>query len=293
MKPSTAAALLAGAASPALAFSNSSPFILFSTAKLPAAPSTSQLQTSSQLLANVKSLLSSCPTKRYVFVSQPNMHAADFRDGALDSPSSGRGCLMPHLCDAVRAAGEDRAWSVAEVVGQVSAASLEEHVNSACGEGQAVVERVQLKHLPAVSERKAAEAGAEGERGRKEVLADNDYELSKLLDALHGEFTVVVFSDPNEFQAYEPEFSQPVHTDMKRWADKELPRDAKPSDKPVDKRPLFEKYQFFTPGIFMAFIVLAVLLSILGVGLKSLASLEVSYGAFDKELGPAAQKKQL
>lgn len=43
----------------------------------------------------------------------------------------------------------------------------------------------------------------------------------------------------------------------------------------------------------MAFVVLAVLLSILAVGLKSVASLEVSYGAFDKEMGPAAQKKQM
>lgn len=43
----------------------------------------------------------------------------------------------------------------------------------------------------------------------------------------------------------------------------------------------------------MAFIVLLVVLSILGVGLKALSSLEVSYGAFDKDMGPAAQKKQM
>jgi hypothetical protein len=45
-------------------------------------------------------------------------------------------------------------------------------------------------------------------------------------------------------------------------------------------------------GIFMGIIVALVILSILGVGLKALSSLEVSYGAFDKEMGPAAQKKQ-
>ena len=39
---------------------------------------------------------------------------------------------------------------------------------------------------------------------------------------------------------------------------------------------------------------LAVILigSILTVGIKALASLEVSYGAFEKDMGPAAQKKQ-
>lgn len=42
----------------------------------------------------------------------------------------------------------------------------------------------------------------------------------------------------------------------------------------------------------MGIIVAIVLLSILGAGIRGLAGLEVSYGAFDKEMGPAAQKKQ-
>ena len=42
----------------------------------------------------------------------------------------------------------------------------------------------------------------------------------------------------------------------------------------------------------MAIITTIVLLSILFVGLRALASLEVSYGAFEKDMGPAAQKKQ-
>lgn len=42
----------------------------------------------------------------------------------------------------------------------------------------------------------------------------------------------------------------------------------------------------------MGLIVTLILLTILGVGLKGLSSLEVSYGAFEKEMGPAALKKQ-
>ncbi len=34
------------------------------------------------------------------------------------------------------------------------------------------------------------------------------------------------------------------------------------------------------------------LLAILSVGINAVSSLQVSYGAFDKEMGPAAQKKQ-
>ena len=41
----------------------------------------------------------------------------------------------------------------------------------------------------------------------------------------------------------------------------------------------------------MGFFVTILLLSILLVAVRGVASLEVSYAAFDKEMGPAAQKK--
>ncbi len=53
-----------------------------------------------------------------------------------------------------------------------------------------------------------------------------------------------------------------------------------------DTRPLFEKYQFFTPGLFMGLLVSLLLLSILFVGIRAISSLEVSYAAFEKEMGP-------
>ncbi|KAK4157207.1 BIG/ATPase V1 complex, subunit S1 [Chaetomidium leptoderma] len=310
MKLSTTAALLACAASQAQAFSDSAPFILFSTAKLPPPPSTAQLQTSSQVLTTAKSLLASCPTRRYILVSQPNMHAADIRDVSSSGSSSGSGSgsssssssschHMPNLCRAVQditaaaATGSESGggvWAVAEVIGQVSLGGpLGEYIATACEAAGVVasVERVELQHLPAVSEKK------EGRRG--EVLGDNDHELGKLLDSLDGDYTVMVFSDPNEFKAYESEFAaEPVHVDMRRWSDEEPNLvSRKKSDNATSNLPLFEKYQFFTPGIFMAFIVLAIVLSILYVGLSALSSLEVSYGAFDKDMGPAAQKKQM
>lgn len=42
----------------------------------------------------------------------------------------------------------------------------------------------------------------------------------------------------------------------------------------------------------MGLVSLVVLMSILYAGISAVASLEVPYGAFDKEMGPAAQKKQ-
>ena len=45
-------------------------------------------------------------------------------------------------------------------------------------------------------------------------------------------------------------------------------------------------------GIFMGGTVALLLLMILYVGISAISGLEVSYMAFSKEMGPAAQKKQ-
>lgn len=51
------------------------------------------------------------------------------------------------------------------------------------------------------------------------------------------------------------------------------------------------KAYYISIGLFMGLLVSLLLLSILWVGISAISSLEVSYGAFDKEMGPAAQKK--
>jgi len=44
-------------------------------------------------------------------------------------------------------------------------------------------------------------------------------------------------------------------------------------------------------GIFMGILVSFVMLALLAVGLNAISSLQVSYGAFEKEMGPSANKK--
>ncbi len=69
------------------------------------------------------------------------------------------------------------------------------------------------------------------------------------MDALNGEYTIVIFSDPNEFKAYEPEFTEPVHMDLRRHAEEELSfAGIRRKSNSTNHLPLFEKYQFFTPG---------------------------------------------
>lgn len=77
-----------------------------------------------------------------------------------------------------------------------------------------------------------------------------------------------------------------MHMDLKRDLS------ARAKDATDNNLGLFEKYQFLTPGIFMALVVSIPLLLILYVGIYALGSLEVSYFAFSKEMGPSAQKSK-
>lgn len=54
----------------------------------------------------------------------------------------------------------------------------------------------------------------------------------------------------------------------------------------------YRKAKLMNIGIFMGLFTMFFLLSIGYVGINALQSLQVSYGAFDKENGPAAQRKQ-
>lgn len=103
----------------------------------------------------------------------------------------------------------------------------------------------------------------------------------------------MIIAGPDDHEPYEPIFNDALNIDIKRRTDSGRVVGERAGNKTVDHRGLFDKYQFFTPGIFMGLIALIVMFSILGVGLKALSSLEVSYGAFEKDMGPAAQKKNL
>lgn len=256
--------------STALAFSDSSPWVLLSTSQIGQTPSMNQIQTSSEAIKFTKEFLSQCPTDRYLIVTQPGINAADFwtRDG----------CAMPHLCEAVEDARVKGKYTVSEVVGDVTGAGLAEHINKSCDKRGKTANIVKRQLESPSSDRKQA-------LDKSDALIASDLEM-----ASSKSYTIVFYATPRE-PLYDSEFIAPLHMDMKRGLDGSSVA-LKANQTELDARPLFEKYQFFTPGIFMGIIVALVLLSILGAGIRGLASLEVSYGAFDKEMGPAAQKKQ-
>ncbi|KAK5993174.1 hypothetical protein PT974_06602 [Cladobotryum mycophilum] len=258
---------LSGAAA---AFSDSSPWALLSTSSFPNALNANQIQSSSQVLKYTKDILSECPTDRYLVVSQPGLRAADLRH-----PND---CALPHFCRAVQDSRVRGKYTVSEVIGELTDAGLSDHIKTACAKKGKTVK---------VDELRLASLSADDRVGS---LSENDGILAKHLKttADSDSFTLLLLSTPRE-PSYEPDFDEPLRMDLKRRQDASSQRRGNKSD--WDKLPLFAKYQFFTPGIFMAIITAIVLLSILGVGIRALGSLEVSYGAFEKEMGPAAQKK--
>ncbi|KPM41657.1 hypothetical protein AK830_g4915 [Neonectria ditissima] len=259
-------------AMPSAAFSDSYPLILVSTSAFPDAPTPNQIQTSSSAIGDAKSILASCPTDRYLLVMQPGINSAELAPGA---------CAMPHLCRAVEDSRIQGKFIVSEVVGSTTLAGLESLITSACGHENkhATVEELRLPPLHS---------------DRAQSLASTDDILARALDGLTSSesYTILfVGDDCHGDDVYLPDFDDNLSMDLKRdLRSSPMRRDVNGTER--DRRPLFEKYQFFTPGIFMAIITAIVLFSILFVGLKALASLEVSYGAFEKDMGPAAQKKQ-
>jgi hypothetical protein len=80
-----------------------------------------------------------------------------------------------------------------------------------------------------------------------------DYLLQSIIDALPSKYTVIYTTTPvstnvmHKTPSYQPDFMEPLHMDLKRQSI----YDATAKNKTArDNRPLFEKYQFLTPGIY-------------------------------------------
>ncbi|CAK7266169.1 hypothetical protein SEPCBS119000_001889 [Sporothrix epigloea] len=289
MRASIVAGLLA--AGSAHAFSDSSPFLLFSTADLPVDPTTSQIQSSAHVHSSARALLGSCPTSNYLLVAQPNVHASD-----LDTPPS---CEAHRLRRALASRAVHSRYVVNEVVARngVTNMSLDyfaAQIQSACTAKHAGGSSPHIQELPLPALPVAPTC-----QDRAEAMSDNDYVLGNALDdaLAMGDVTVVYFSTGNggahgEYDAMSGGLADAQSPIRKRMTAPQVVRQVVAPPKERDTRGLFEKYQFFTPGVFMSLFVFFIILSILYVGLSAVSSLQVPYGAFAKEMGPAAQKKQ-
>ncbi|KAG9552728.1 BIG1-domain-containing protein, partial [Aureobasidium melanogenum] len=277
------------------AFKDASPFILYSTGQLDAKDANVNVISAQSLQESVEHQLKGCPSNTYVVVSQPGISTNDL----TVSKST------PHLRR--RLSGKDdnvkSIFAAKNVVGDVDGMALVASITREChtkstllldGENGEIPTKaydaihVRFPSLPTVND------------DRESALLQADSYLNSLLATLDS-YTVLYAPLPNLFPPFKPqhpeqyEMDEPypsnMHTDLKRDLNAHIVRASNASNPQADL-PLFEKYQFLSPGIFMGGVVSILLFSILYVGISAIANLEVSYMAFSKDMGPAAQKKQ-
>ncbi|KAH6009220.1 beta-D-glucan biosynthesis-related protein BIG1 [Parastagonospora nodorum] len=269
-------ALALAALPSAFAFSNTSPFFLFSTADLLLPNADASIAESSQTTADILGALKDCPTESYVVIEQRGVSAADYADGR-SAPVLSQ--YMGGKQEQVRTT-----FAVPDVVGQVDGNAILSHLQSRCGH------KAGLKAVAA--------PGAEKDQ-RLSSLQDADDMIDELI-AQSEDYTVIYITTPidekvakaqleNQHPPYEME------NPLGNYEQFELKRDLSSHVQRANATNaggLFERYQYFTPGLFMGFVAIIPLFLILLVGIRALTSLEVSYFAFSKEMGPNAQKKQ-
>ncbi|KAK4500195.1 hypothetical protein PRZ48_008381 [Zasmidium cellare] len=274
------------AASAVDALRDAYPFVLLSTEAIPSSTlQSTQLSTAQKLQTSLLNALSALDANtQFIFIEQGGVSASDLRDGSA----------MPKLRRRIGDSQYKSMVQVPEVLGGVDLESLAEKVGG---------ERSSVVVVPGVVEGESVE-------GRRQVLGDTDSSIENTLSerlSNHTSHVIVYVSVPfsheasedvkqeQDYKMDEPPFHEVMHTDLKRDLERGLRRRQETGGDDFQRDlPLFEKYQFLTPGIFMGLSVSILLFGILYVGISAIAGLEVSYMAFSKEMGPQAQgqKKQ-
>lgn len=274
---------------------------------------TSQLATSESITSSVSLALSQCPSNLYIIISQPGVTASDF--SRKTTPS-----LHRYISPEAGTSPLRSSTSVKDVVGEIDTQKWRDMLEADCTKwsvdidaspgslstiGSDAAPGLVNVHLPAPS--------VDGEK-RQQDLAENDARLASIFEyAVVKDYTVLYTTTPDrsskkvlseEPNVYEmgDEASLPLEAmriDLKRDLSRRAGGKVYENQTMVDG-PLFEKYQFLSPGmspskppiktllivmtgIFMGFTVGLILLFILYVGISALSSLQVSYAAFDKE----------
>ncbi|KAI2008810.1 hypothetical protein LOZ52_005397 [Ophidiomyces ophidiicola] len=265
------------------AFSNTSPFFFFSTHDFHT--NSRQIESADSIRDDIFNKLSSCPSDFYILVSQPGVHVLDYT--SRKSAPRLREKVLKKI-DSVKSS-----FAVSEVVGNIDIEGLTALLEIKCG-AEAIGVDGASGSFPSFSSRRRPQVVTvefpelPTDSKRTETLVDYDFSLDTIIDHLPGvNYTVIYTTTPRDSFLAETETlktQDPLHVQFKRETDVPSPSH--------DSQALFEKYQFFTPGIFMGLMVVLLFFLIVYVGISGLASIKVSYAAFDKANGPAAAAKK-
>lgn len=205
----------------------------------------------------------SCDIYNTVIAVQPSVHASDF-DGST----------APLIKSFVSQAGSKIV--VPYVHGEIDAEDLATHIAKQC---EAQIERIDatsMAHPIYDSDEKRVilvtfPTLPISQEQRRLTLNDNDAFLHSLIQSLPGsDFHLIYLSTPPPAS---PASFRRAHISL--------------SDELAYKKSnsttggLFSHYQYFTPGIFMGYMALLILVPVLIVGLQAINSIQVSYKAFE------------
>jgi len=270
------------------AFKDTSPFFLLSTSYLKHAEHLNHgISTGNSVLGTIRDDLTACLSEAYILVHQPSVHASDF---ALPGAAA-------HLRRAiVNDTGLATARAVPEVSGVVDLDAVQNLLEKACN-ARAVHADAATGVLPSDSTGKRiirlsfAEPPQDA-KSRHRKLSENDSFLNAILSTIgHDKYTVMLATTPPSFRPPPPvmddEDESLLHTEFKR----DVNSHDGPAGTTASRAPIFAKYVFFNPALFMTFFAIFPFLFLIWVALTAIGSLKVSYFAFSKEMGPSGQKK--
>ncbi|KAK3629444.1 hypothetical protein LTR56_016515 [Elasticomyces elasticus] len=244
-------------------------------------PQSRQIATATDVETDAIAYLSASGRERSFLFTQPGLQAEDFQH-------------MPKLRRRVEGISGGQ-LQVPEVIGGARTESIVDGVAKWMGaEKVGGMRRFELAALEA--QMRTAERV-------KEVKKADDH-LDQLLSGLEVETKesyIFIYTGAATARSSTEEMDLPyemdepyptLHTDLKRDTRTYHVRASNSSaENPQSGLPLFEKYQFLSPALFMGLTVSLILFFILYVGVSAIAGLEVSYAAFSKEMGPQGQNK--
>ncbi|KAK4951915.1 hypothetical protein LTR10_009835 [Elasticomyces elasticus] len=243
-------------------------------------PQSRQLATATDVETDAIAYLSASGRERSFLFTQPGLQAEDFQH-------------MPKLRRRVEGISGGQ-LQVPEVIGGARTEGIVDGVAKWMGaEKVSKMKRFELAAL---------EAKLRTTERVKELKKADDH-LDQLLSGLEAETKesyILIYTGAAPAPATEEmdlpyEMDEPyptLHTDLKRDTRTYHVRASNSSvENPQSGLPLFEKYQFLSPALFMGLTVSLILFFILYVGVSAIAGLEVSYAAFSKEMGPQGQNK--
>ncbi|KAF8538523.1 vacuolar ATP synthase subunit S1-domain-containing protein [Trichophaea hybrida] len=279
------------------AFSDTSPyFLISSSSSIPPSARIHNILSTTSFISIASAEIKKCESDAYILVSQPGLHIEDL------TATKHAGV---HIKDLLTSVDADRRL-IAENV--FVTGGNEGDMGAVVEKLQGVAERVCNARVKGVDAKTGSlemvmdegkkpkvirvdfDALSGDKEERKKMVEVHDAFLHSVLEMVGaGRYTFVFASSPIGAVEVKKVVVKKPQLELRSV---EVREDVGVKNQTTIGGGLFHRYQFFTPGIFMGYLAFFLLISILYVGLSAVSSIQVSYGSFDKEMGPAVQKKQ-